>query len=89
MRTLFVAELLGNPELWKNVIAQEAQSADRIVQLGNLLSHFTVRSDGAADGPNLQLMRLVNAYRYTQEDWVQLAGPNEMMALNDPGNLTN
>ena len=69
MRTLFVAELLGNPELWKNVVAQEAQSADRIVQLGNLLSHFTVRADGDADGPNLQLMRLVNAYRYTQEDW--------------------
>lgn len=89
MRTLFVAELQGNPELWKNVVAQEAQSADRIVQLGNLLSHFTVRSDGDVDGPNLQLMRLVNAYRYTQEDWVQLAGPNEMMALNAPGTFTN
>lgn len=89
MRTLFIAELLGNPELWKNVIAQEAQGADRIVQLGNLLSHFTVRKDGDETGPNLQLMRLVNAYRYTQDDWLQIAGPNEMLALNAPGVFTN
>lgn len=89
MRTLFIAELLGNPELWKNVVAQEAQSADRIVQLGNLLSHYTVRRDGPDSGPNLQLMRLVNAYRYTQEDWLQIVGPNEMLALNAPGVFTN
>jgi len=89
MRTLFIAELLGNPELWKNVVAQEAQSADRIVQLGNLLSHYTVRPDEGSGGPNLQLMRLVNAYRYTQEDWLQIAGPNEMLALNAPGTFTS
>lgn len=89
MKTLFIAELLGNPELWKNVIAQEAQAADRIVQLGNLLSHYTVRKDEKDDGPNLQLMRLVSAYRYTQEDWLQIIGPNEMMALNAPDAFTN
>lgn len=89
MRTLFVAELLGNPELWKNVVAQEAQSADRIVQLGNLLSHYTVRRDTESGGPNLQLMRLVNAYRYTQDDWLQIAGPNEMLALHMPQAFTN
>ena len=89
MRTLFIAELLGNPELWKNVVAQEAQSADRIVQLGNLLSHYTVRPDERDSGPNLQLMRLVNAYRYTQEDWLQIAGPNELLALNAPTAFTN
>lgn len=89
MRTLFIAELLGNPELWKNVAAQEAQKADRIVQLGNLLSHYTVRPDEESGGPNLQLMRLVSAYRYTQEDWLQLVGPNEMMALNSPRAFTN
>lgn len=89
MRTLFIAELLGNPELWKNVVAQEAQTADRIVQLGNLLSHYTVRSDSDSAGPNLQLMRLVNAYRYTQEDWLQIVGPNEMLALNAPGTFTS
>lgn len=89
MRTLFIAELRGNPKLWKNVVAQEAQSADRIVQLGNLLSHYTTRSDGEVNGPNLELMRLVSAYRYTQDDWLQLAGPNELMALNSPGVFTN
>lgn len=85
MKTLFIAELLGNHELWKNVVAQESQEADRIVQLGNLFANYSVREYVEANSQNLKLMRLVNAYRYTQEDWVQIAGPNEMIALNDSG----
>lgn len=83
MKTLFIGELLGNASLWKKVIAQEAQKADRIVQLGNLLSHYSFRSYEDASKHNLNLMRLVNAYRYTQDDWLQIVGPNEMIALND------
>lgn len=87
MRTLFIAEILGNQNLWKKVIAQEAQSADRIVQLGNLIGLRPLVS-GREPESNLQLLRLANAYRYTQEDWLQLVGPNEMLALNYPGKFT-
>lgn len=88
MKTLFIAELLGNPNFWKNVVAQEAQSADRIVQLGNLIG-LKPLPGGNQPEPNLQLLRLANAYRYTQDDWLQIAGPNEMLALNYPGKFTS
>jgi len=84
MRTLYVAELQGNSGLWRELVSQEAQKADRVVQLGNFLG-----MGQSMAARNKTLLKLVNAYRYTQEDWLQIAGPNELVALNYPEKITD
>lgn len=87
MLTLFIPELLGNHLFWRNILAQEAQNANRIIQMGNLIG-FKSFKDENKDW-NLKVLRLVNAYRYTEENWLQLIGPNEMFALNSPLTYTS
>lgn len=95
-RTLFIAEVNGQHVLWKNFIGEACNKSDKIVQMGNIVSVFPSLRDGMktpgakkASTPNSASLRLIELYRATEENWVQLVGKNEIIALNKPADYTN
>lgn len=75
--------------LWRHEFAPLANRVDEIVQFGGLVGVYKTMADGALRGPNAALLNLIILYRATQEQWTQLLGPQEILALNFPDEWTN
>lgn len=88
-RTLFLTGLQGQYKLWRREIAKACNQADSVVQFGNLIGCNAIVRDREDLGANEAILKLVLLYRSTQENWVQLVGSNEIMALNFPKEWTN
>lgn len=86
--TLFIAELQGQYTLWQNLIGEACNRADKIVQMGNIISAYPSIRDGIQTKSgtfltlNSQILRYIQVYRATQPNWTQLVGKNEIIALN-------
>lgn len=88
-RTIFVPSLEGQYKLWKNEIAPACNKADAVYQLGNVVGANDYARDNERNGANEAILKFVLLYRATQESWYQIAGVNEIMALNFPDEWTN
>lgn len=86
--TLFLPDLVGQVKFWVAIGAKEAQKASRIIQLGNFLSVYTETSDLGKVAYNTRLNRVLSFYRKTADEWLQVAGPNEILVLNSPEKWT-
>lgn len=90
-RTLFIPELVGQTTLWDKIVSQEAQTADEIIQMGDFITCYPeIKSDTAnRELRNLNITKRLELYKATQPNWLQIVGPNEIVALNQPGVFTN
>lgn len=87
--SLIVAELVGQYKIWDGIISQEAQNVGEVIQMGNLIS-IVKNSDEyeATEDRNLKTIERIDLFRSTTDNWLQLIGPNEIFALNRPGEVT-
>lgn len=97
-RTMFIADLCGQYEVWRASLITDANRCHRIIQMGNLISIDPKHRDGPVFGvapsqrqPNCneETLKYIRLYRATQSHWLQLIGPAELIALNDPHRWTN
>lgn len=91
-KTLFIPALYGQFKVWRNDLTSIAVKVDEIIQLGNLVGCDPVANDNASPrktGPNASILSYVELWRSTYDNWIQLIGPNEIMALNFPDAWTN
>jgi hypothetical protein len=88
-RTIFVPDLEAQYKIWKGSVAPACNKADEVFQLGNLIGCYPEAKDRKNEGYNSALLKLAGLFRSTQESWVQLIGPNEIAALNNPDEWTN
>lgn len=88
-KTLFLPPLQGQYILWKSEFTRLAAKVDEIVQLGNLIGCHERFKDKERVGPNLAALNYTLLWRATYSNWVQLIGPNEILALNFPDEWTN
>lgn len=88
-RTLFISDLHGQHKVWKNTIAQVANESDKVIQLGNVIGCNDFVKDYKTRGANQASLTYARVWNATDETSVQLVGPNEIMALNAPGEWTN
>lgn len=88
-RTLFLAGLFGQYKIWKNSIVQELQSSDKIIQLGNFIGCNDFAKDNEQLGPNEAITKFLFLFKSTADKWEQLAGDQEIAALNYPDEWTN
>lgn len=87
-KTLYLSDLKGQNKLWMSSIVKTCHKVDAIVQFGNLIGCNDYVRDKTDYGPNEGLLHHTTLYAATKK-WVQLAGPNEIVALNDPNEWTN
>lgn len=88
-RTLIIPSLNGQYRLWKNHLVLEANKADEVIQLGNIVSVSDNIVDKEVKGPNRAILGYIDLYKSTTNRWKQLVGPNEITALNFPSEWTN
>jgi len=88
-KTIFLSNLEGQYKLWKSEIAPACNGADEVIQLGNVIGCNNLVKDKEKIGPNEAVLKYLILYRSTQENWTQIAGTNEMAALNFPEEWTN
>lgn len=88
--TLFIPSIPGQHKLWLNTIAKEATLSSATFQLGNFIGigdHF--KEHDGMPGLNEKMVRAILHNRSKQDNWGQLVGPNEIVALNSPYEWTN
>jgi len=88
-KTVFLTGIHGQYKLWKNELAQYCNYADKIIQFGNVIGCNDFVKDKKDFGANESVLKYLLLYRATEENWIQLAGPNEIAALNLPEEWTN
>lgn len=88
-RTLFIADMHGQYNVWKNNVTVAANESDTVIQMGNLIGCNDFAKDHKTRGPNEAIVTFAKIWNATDERSVQLVGPNEIMALNSPGEWTN
>lgn len=88
-KSLFLPPLEGQYLLWKHDFTQLCPRVDEVVHPGNLIGCTEKAKDKGNLGPNLAVLNLVSLWRASYPAWTQLVGPNEIMALNFPGEWTN
>lgn len=91
-KTLFIPGLYGQFKVWRNDLTEIAVKVDEIIQMGNLVGCDPAANDnteGKKTGPNASILSYVELWRSTYDNWIQLVGPNEIMALNFPDEWTN
>lgn len=88
-RSLFIPSLNGQEKIWKNVITKEASVCDEVYQFGNIIGLTDYAKDKEKHGHNNNILRYIMLFRSTLDNWVQLIGPNEIAALNNPNEWTN
>lgn len=88
-KTIFLPALHGQYKLWKYQIAPMCNKAEEIVQFGNIIGCNDFVKDQKNFGPNENTLKYTLIYRATEDNWIQLVGPNEIMALNFPEEWTN
>lgn len=86
--TIFLPELQGNPKLWKKTIAPAASELERVIALGGLVTLWPDTDKRDRKGENKELLKLVDIFQASSDDWIQLASPNDLVALNLPGRWT-
>lgn len=88
-KTVFLPGLYGQYKLWRSEIAGYCNRADKVIQFGNVIGCNDYVKDKEHFGANESLLKYIILYRATEENWLQLAGPNEIAALNLPEEWTN
>lgn len=88
-RTLFVSDLHGQHKVWKNTITKAANDSDKIIQMGNLIGCNDFVKDYDTRGANQAILTYARIWNATDDQSIQLAGPNEIIALNAPNEWTN
>lgn len=88
-KTLIIPSLNGQYKIWKDKLVLEANKADEVFQLGNLISANDELKDKEVKGPNRAILGFIDLYKSTTSQWHQLVGTNEIMALNFPSEWTN
>lgn len=88
-KTLILPSLNGQYKIWKDKLVLEANKADEVYQLGNLVSVNEELKDKEIKGPNRAILGFIDLYKSTTQNWHQLIGPNEITALNFPSEWTN
>lgn len=88
-KTLFISDIAGQYKFWKTELAPLVNNVDEVVQLGNLIGCTDLVKDGERTGSNLTVLNYVALYRSTFSNWVQIMGPNEILALSFPDEWTN
>jgi hypothetical protein len=88
-KTLFIPRLEGQYLLWKKEISVLANRVDEIIQFGNSVGCNEGSKDSKSKGPNNATLEYTALYRSTFSNWLQLIGPNEILALNFPDEWTN
>lgn len=88
-KTVFVGDLNGQHKIWKANYSKACNSADEVIQLGNIIGCNEHAKDGPISGANAATLKMAFLYKATQEKWKQLIGPHEIAALNMPDEWTN
>lgn len=88
-RTLFLPCLQGQYKIWKNSLLEYCNDVDVIVSFGDLIGCNEHAADNPAKGPNMAALSYTRLYSEYHDRWTQLIGPNEIAALNSPGQWTN
>lgn len=70
-------------------MAPACNLADEVIQLGNVIGCNDRVKDRKNAGPNEASLKFLILYRSTEDKWTQLAGTNEIAALNFPNEWTN
>lgn len=84
MKTLVLSNLQGLTQLWKNETVKVANSVDKVLIAGNIVSLMPTIKDGAQKGPNITMLRLATTYIDSHDDGEILVGPNEIVAISNP-----
>lgn len=87
--TLFIPSLHGQYKVWKNDLESVVKSSDEIIQMGNLIGCTDFAKDNSQSGPNEAVLKFTVIQKARLDNWTQLIGPNEIMALNFPDEWTN
>lgn len=98
IKTAYIPNLQGQPNLWKNNVRYIANQTEYVVQLGNLISCGEKIKDTdpkdktttyKINGPNFSVLKYIKLYGFeNRKNWKQLVGKNEIMALNFPDEWT-
>lgn len=90
LRTLILPPMYGQYKLWLNEITKFIQNMDEIISLGNMIGLTDLVKDKTeTKGANNFMLKSMTLYRATHTDWIQIVGPNEILALNFPDKWTN
>lgn len=88
LRILYLPSIQGQVTIWRETFDKEAGMADEVYQFGNIIGLGDYAKDSYNTGANMDLMN--DFYKRNQlSKWVQLIGPNEIAALNNPEEWTN
>ena len=87
--TLFIPSLDGQYKVWKNDLDAVVKKTDEIIQMGNLIGCNDFVKDSSQSGANEAILKFTVIQKARLENWTQLIGPNEIMALNFPDEWTN
>lgn len=88
-KTIFLSGVHGQYKLWKSEIAKACNSADEVIQLGNIIGCNDFVKDHPTRGANEAILKFLILYKTTQNHWTQIVGTNEIAALNFPEEWTN
>lgn len=88
-KTFFIPGLHGQFKLWRQEITKYCNRAEEVIQFGNIVGCNEYAKDKENRGPNEAILKYVLLYQSTEENWLQLVGPNEIAALNMPEEWTN
>lgn len=88
-KTIFLPGLHGQFKLWRQEITKYCNRAEQVIQFGNIIGCNEYAKDKEIRGPNEAILKYILLYRSTEDNWLQLVGPNEIAALNLPEEWTN
>lgn len=89
MKTLITPPPQGLVKLWRNHTSKVANTVDKVIIPGNIVSLMPKMKDYEKGGVNSTILRLVMTYIETHDDAVALIGPNEIIALSRPRKWAN
>lgn len=87
--TLFLPSLNGQYKVWHNSIVSTLKTADHTIQMGNVMGCNDFVKDNHRQGANEAMLKFTILQKAKHNNWTQLIGPNEMLALNFPDQWTN
>lgn len=87
-RTLFVPSMYGQYKMLDKEIKPASRKVDSSIAFGNFINLNPPFLDTKNTGHNNRYLTLLNLWWGTS-DWIQLVGPNEILALNIPEKWTN
>lgn len=91
-RTLFLPGLHGQYKMWRNDLIKRCEKSDKVIQFGNIIGcNEYARDENDYVGKNEGILKMVHLYANSRDNdsWIQLIGPNEILALNFPDQWTN